>query len=538
MTKKAYILLCCLFYWALGPGQSNQTFLKMIDPNPQDISGYDNSNNIWSIGDHVYVSNLYGDASGNRQTQIIKINSYTGEVVKQINLQGPQTDIACSSHGGYYITTDHHILLTGEWRDYEETRMRTFIAKLDTNLNINWVNYYPDLFEFHAYGDALLEMPSGDILLYLSEGIPISVNEPWVSGEAVLRIIKTDSLGNLIFNKILPDTFNQAVGYGDLSRMSDGHYLLSSKLVGLDYEDELLGLFRYNTLLFKIGEDGDVIWSTLVNYSKSGNLQQPTSTSLLDGGGGVMWSRDTFGAAPDIKLSFQELNIIDNGGNTIKRHAWLDLSLRYFYRIISAANGDILGVGAYLSQNDVKGKAVIFRASQTGELLWERHYSDSITRPWSPYMEMLDIFELADGRIATTGVVFDTNTVGSLNPNIGILIVDSEGCVTPGCTGVTQVITGSLEPVFKTLAFPQLLCMPNPGSNIIYIKCPDGLGSDDFSQNLIIYNMQGETISVHPWINASSLLEINVNNWDPGTYQLLLRSNNRPISSGKLVIQK
>ena len=147
-----------------------------------------------------------------------------------------------------------------------------------------------------------------------------------------------------------------------------------------------------------------------------------------------MWSRDTFGAPPEIKSGFQELNCIDSDGNTLWRHAWLDQSLRYFYRIITAANGDILGVGAYLHNDDEKGKAVIFRASQAGEILWERHYSDSIQRPWSPYMEMLDICELADGRIAATGVVFDTNAVGSLNPNIAVLVVGARD--RSGCSGV------------------------------------------------------------------------------------------------------
>ena len=420
--SRFFSALLGLFAYIGCIAQPSETYLKAFDPNPQNMYLFDHSNNIWNIGNYVYVTNLIGDAQGNRQVQILKINASTREIVKQIDLVGPQIDIACSGRGGYCLTNDQHILLTGEWRDYASTRMRTFIAKLDKDLNVTWINYYPGLFEFHVYGDAVAETPTGDILLYMTEGKPVSASEPWHSGEGWIRILKTDASGNVLLNKVIPDTFRQAVGYGHLSRMDDGNYLLSSQLVGLNYyhPNPLLGLFRYNTLLHKIDEDANPVWSRLVNYCTA-ILQEPTSTALPGGGNAVMWCRDTFGAPIGVKFTFQELNYLDSEGNTVWRHGWLDQSLRYFYRIVAASNGDILGVGAYYTGFPTKGKGVIYRATQEGEILWERHYSDSLQRPWAPFMELFDICELADGRIAATGVVFDTNAVGTLNPNIGVL---------------------------------------------------------------------------------------------------------------------
>jgi hypothetical protein len=538
MVKRIYFVVISLLCFAKSLAQPFDTYLTTFDPNPQFPYGYDNSANIWSINDYIYVTNLFGDGIGNRQAQIFKINANSREIIKQVNLEGPQIDIATSGRGGYCITADKHILLTGEWRDYENARMRTFIAKFDKDLNLIWVNYYQDIFEFHAYGDAVAETPSGDIMLYLTEGIPFLPSEPWISGENLTRILKTNAQGNILFNKIIPDTVSQAVGYGHLSQMEDGNYLLSSQLVGLNYYDEMLGLFRYNTLLHKIDDEGVPIWSRLVNYSLSGLIQEPTSTSLPNGGGAVMWSRDTFGAPSEIKSSFQELNRIDNDGNTLWRHAWLDQSLRYFYRIISAANGDILGVGAYFHNDDEKGKAVIFRASQDGELLWERHYSDSIQRPWSPYMEMFDICELADGRIAATGVVFDTNAVGSLNPNIAVLVVGDDGCLESGCTEVNQYITSIFEPLTQTRQLPQLICAPIPASAFISVKLPIAT-IVPLSQEPMLraYNAQGSLLTEIPWRAGIDAVQIDVSGWSLGVYQLLFLADRRPLFSSKIIVQ-
>ena len=229
---------------------------------------------------------------------------------------------------------------------------------------------------------------------------------------------------------------------------------------------------------------------------------------------------------------------MDSDGNTLWRHGWLDNSLRYFYRIVPAANGDILGVGAYLNVDDDKGKAVIFRASQAGEILWERHYSDSIQRPWSPFTEMYDICELADGRLAATGVVLDTNALGSFNPNIGLLVVGADGCLEPGCTGITQYVTGAFEPFAQSPQLPQLLCSPNPANDFLSIKLPIPLGSTAQKQSLKYYDALGRTVADVPWGDDQEGLQIAVKDWPPGVYQLLFLKERKPLFSGKIIVQR
>lgn len=497
---------------------------------------FDKGKNIWSIDNYVYVVNGYLNPQEDRLQHIFKIDANTREIVKRIDLTGPQVDISITGPGGYCITSDQHILLTGEWRDYANARMRTFIAKLDKDLNMVWINYYPDLFEFGVYGDAISETPSGDILVYMTEGKPVSADEPWHIAECWTRMIKTDSMGNLLLNKVIPDTFFQTGGYGHLARTEDGNYLLTSMVIGYYYH-WLYGTYRYNAIVHKLDEDANPIWSRMINYDKF-LRQDPTATALPGGGGAVMWRRDTFVSDPDIAYEFSVLHRLDSEGNTLWRHEWNDVSVRTVYRIITATNGDILGCGAYQKNGD-KVKTWLFRATEVGEVLWERHYSDSIQRPWSPSLEMLDLCEMADGRIAASGIVYDTNAVGSLNPNIGVLLVGADGCIELGCTGVTQYITSIFEPISQSMPLPQMCCSPNPASNLVTVKIPTGLTYKNTKQaTLRAYDAKGKMIFETPWGDADIEQQINISQWLPGVYQLLFYQSTKPLFSGKIIVQR
>jgi hypothetical protein len=144
---------------------------------------------------------------------------------------------------------------------------------------------------------------------------------------------------------------------------------------------------------------------------------------------------------------------------------------------------------------------------------------------------------LVDGRIAATGVVFDTNAVGSLNPNIGVLVVGSDGCLEPGCTGITQYITGTFEPFSNSSQLPQLLCSPNPASDFTSVKLPSEIGPTLHMQILRAYNSKGILIADMPWIEGSREYQVDVKGWSQGVYQLLFCVDRRPLFSGKIIVQ-
>ncbi len=197
-----------------------------------------------------------------------------------------------------------------------------------------------------------------------------------------------------------------------------------------------------------------------------------------------------------------------------------------------------MGVGFYRGSTSLaKGKGWLFRMTNTGELLWEHTYSDSLLRPWSPQLELLDLCEMADGRIAATGIAFDTNSVALLNPNVVVLVVDANGCLEPECTGLNQYITSTLEPIFK---FPDLLRLtitPNPSNGPVRVTLPTDFVTGNLGYELRCYDLLGNLIRRFNWPQGASVLEIKDVFNTSGAYNLILFAQNRPIATGKLFIQ-
>ncbi len=320
---------------------SCQTFIQSIDPNAEQEYQADKGTNIVAIGNYLYVISGYVNTQEHRIQNIFKIDANTREIVNRIEIQGPQIDLIISERGGLYVTPDEYILITGEWRDYDALKMRTFIAKLDKDLEIVWINYYPELSEGNVYGDALSQTSTGDILLYLTEGEPEPFENPWITVSSRPRIVKTDPDGELIFNKIIPDTFQQSIGYGHLAPTDDGNFLISSTVLGYYYHP-IYGTYRYNVIVHKIDSEANPIWSRMVGYTQF-PIQEPVATTLSGGGGAVMWAKDTFVPDPTIAFNFNVLNRYNGEGGLSWTHEWNDVALRVVYRIITAQNGDILG---------------------------------------------------------------------------------------------------------------------------------------------------------------------------------------------------
>jgi len=513
----------------VASGQPTETFIKSFDPNPQSMFQADKGTNIWSIGNYVYVTNGYINAQGGGSQQIFKINADTREIVKQIAIEGPQGDLGFSERGGFWISSDQHILITGQWYDYNAGVTRAVLTKLNKDLDIIWTNYFTDIPNMGLYGDGVTETEDGNYLIYLTEAL-----DPVPHTMAQIRIIKTDTSGNLLFSKILVDTFDVSAGYGDITPTDNGNYLLSSVVLDYYYHPG-----RQGTVLFMLDAEANPIWSRVLDF-RIFNYQEGISTSLAGGGGAVMWMKDTLTNDPEIAWDFLLMYGIDSNGNRTWTHEWNKWAYKTVYRIKQAGNGDILGVGFHKRGGPTKGKSWLFRMTNTGELLWERLYSDSLLRPWSPQLELLDIYEMADGRIAATGIVFDTNTVGLLNPNVVVLVLDQNGCLEPGCPDGIQYITSALEPIFKLPDLPCLVIAPNPSSsyNPITVTLPEELGSSgNFKYELRCYDLQGRLVLQANWPKAESAMEIRDAGWESGAYHLVLFARNQPVASGKIIIQ-
>jgi hypothetical protein len=499
-----------------------------FDPDSTQMYRADKAQNIWAVDSFLYINNGLLNSFLDRYDELYKFNSNTKSILDTIVLEGPQGDFALPQGGAYYVTEDNDVLLTGEWYDFIEERMKVFLIKLDQDLNIEWAKYYHNISEFNLYANALSQTTDGNIMIYASEVVAESPSPQLVD----LHLIKTDPNGEIIWTKSIPDTFRVFAGNGDIVRVTNGGFLIT----GFVQDWQTHPSDPYNTLIHRISEDGDVIWSRIMDYVDVFG-QSGIVTPLANGESAIVWRKDTswFDWITVID-EFPVLYGLDVDGNIKWRHEWYDVSIRTVYRIITANNGDILGMGVYITEN-APGKVWLFRSTVDGEIKWERHYSDSLIRPWAPILEMLDFTEMDDGRIAATGIVYDTNRLGDINFNIGLLVVDSNGCIEPDCEGVGQYITSTLDLLKNPIDLDVLTILPNPviyGQFAIQIT---GKLQNRKKMHFRAFNMQGTIVHSGPVQNAS-VVQIDCGDWAPGMYQLLLYEGRIPVAAGKIIVAR
>lgn len=519
-----------LHYQSVLVAQPGEPFVLSFDPNPQSPFKPDKAYRMWSIGNDIYFINGYVETDEyKRKNQLFKLNADTKQIVDSVNLGALDGDMSTT---GYCVTSDGHILLTGEWQQDGTGIMHLFLTKLTPDLETVWMHFYPDLLpDTYLYAEGLAETDEGDYLIYIAES---TTPPPHTWGE--LRVIRTDSTGAIELNKSLVDTFTQTYGFGDLIKTYDGNFIISSFVIDY-YSVPILGTFRYIALLHKIDENANQIWSKALNYTKF-DLQMPWCAPRM-GGGAVMWRKDTFPAAapPELLPGFSLLYGFNNDGETEWQREWNTMGYKFMNRIIEAANGDLIALG-YFDLVNGSGKGLLTRlSSETGDVIWERRYSDSLVRPWAQYIDLLDVCELADGRIAACGTVLDTNAMGYLNPNVVVLVFDENGCLEPGCSGQDQYVTGLSNPIIAAPALPLLEISPNPASGPIRIHFPGHESGNPDAYQIRCFASDGRWNTYIPW-EPHATVDLGALGAPSGTYFILLYKNGQPVATGRCIFTK
>lgn len=539
MIRIPAFLIILILAQGLLLSQVNQTYLRSIDPHllTSGLPIYDNSNNVKQIGNHVFVESGHVNQDGKRETRLLKIPLDTTQLIQQVAIIGLQGDIAITKG---VVTPDSCLLFTGEWFDYNQGLMRALLVKYDPLLNVVWMTTFPELEDpdRRYYGTDVSMTPEGDILSYGT----CAVYDQGKQIASVVYFLKTDSLGKLLWYKELDDNFIETLAYGNLTPTSDGNYIISTLA---RYPLPTGNWMRVYYQYVKINGDGDVLWKKVLIDSQNDN-QLPFTTSTSNGGFVAAMQKDTFvvnkGPGPWRNLRWYD----KNGVKTVEHHWDILLGLTGANDLLEAANGDIIVTGVQRSAWG-RGQSFIERYSPEGELLWERIYNDSLARPWpGAFLAFVSVTELDDHRFAITGIVTDSvDTVAHpnwppLNFNVLFVVLDSLGCLEPGCDGVLQVIT-SLE-YFQELApleVPLLHMAPNPTSDHVVVQLPEQTRSHLDRGVLTCYDLQGRMVQTWPWPkNNSNQMDLDLAGLSMGNYFLVLTNGGYPVGSGKLIIQR
>lgn len=510
--------------------QTDGAFYTTFDPHLSTGLPYaDRGDIIFEAGSYLIVGSGYVDAQNKRVTNLLKINPADFKVVDSAEIIGPQGDqnflAGIDGHDGY-------LYFTGEWADYTTQRMRMFLAKYTIDFDLVWINYFPELhhpdFSFYAY-DLCRAHDGGLMMVYNRQDF---VSDP----RALLdtRMIKTDTAGNVVFNKQLPDSLWLSMGRGNISTANDSHYIVTT------YSEQESTLYQEDFILHKIDEAGNVVWTRVENGSTFG-WQPPKSIMLDNGGSAVAWIKDTLVIFENNEwfTRFFQLHAYDEAGQSSWHHTWWTKMNSPILDLHKSGNGDILGCGLYDDFNGWR-KSWLFRFSPDGVLKWQRIYNDSINRPFVSTHTPLFFWkmtELSDGRLAITGYAIDSSSYpgsNGMNANVLLMVLDSAGCLQPDCTGENQLISSIADwPILHAYTLSPLTLNPNPVSAIVNIEWAIEPTFNRYDLILQAYDGQGKLIWSDQWNGYPMTLDVSL--WPEGFITLIALNKHQPVASGKLL---
>lgn len=496
-------------------------FFKVLDPHPDNPYQYDKADNVIATDSCYFLVDGFVNAAGKRNQKILK-TTLEGIVLDTITLTGLFDDLAIADGGGHYITHDGYILFTGEWFNPETGKMGAFLIKMDADLNVIWSQYYSNpVGDGNYYGASVVETDDGqNYLLYAST--------------QRTYLLKTDTSGTLQWSKVIPDEVPGSIN-GNMIKTHDGHVLITTYVY--DYNNP--GSADYTASMAKVDYDGNLVWRKDVdNYTSAGEQQEPMATLLHNGGFAVMWANDSIPWIPYVTQAyFPSLYILDSNG--VKQHElrFNRYGIRSVFGLTTASNGDIIGAGFNVEALSEREKGWLFRATPEGNILWERSFSDSLQRPWSPIF-FYDVSETSDGNIICGGQIEDVipgvDINAERNVNMVILVTDSEGCLLPGCSGGLQYITAAPD-----LRVPQPLqwleVAPNPAQEMLRVRIP--FVSSEIRVHLELHDALGRMVVSRSMKDHAEWEEINIGQFPSGYYSVVLYGNGIVLARNKVIIQ-
>ncbi|MBI1228444.1 MAG: T9SS type A sorting domain-containing protein [Bacteroidetes bacterium] len=263
----------------------------------------------------------------------------------------------------------------------------------------------------------------------------------------------------------------------------------------------------------KLDGQGNEKWTS--RFASFGGYLSGAHSCILEldnGGYLVNYRREAFPGLDDIPPI---LIWLDSLGNVTQQY---DFPNNFIYTIgdlIKTADGRIVGVGQVdLLDYDLGFGGWVFAFTQSGELLWQRYIVDQHFLP-----EKLGWFsgvvELDDGRLAMTGTI-DTPA----DVDIWLVVLDSEGCLEPGCMGEFQgYVSGIDSPVDNDTP---ISIFPNPTSgSFITLKGADFMNGNAEQFTINIYDVVGRLVRSQP-----AREQIDVAGLSCGNYFLGIQAGN------------
>ncbi len=399
------------------------------------------------------------------------INNILGIVVNKFNLDGEiietkyYADTCQWYHGAensLQATGTGNYILAGNIE--KGLYGANLLVKFDSNFDTIFTKRYNSVYDINNCGVINYNSCVGNDGNYLMVGYTNMTNNYDTLQECQIQLIKTDTLGNLLWRKLIGDTINEYAGYKIINSF-EGGYIIGGWCAknGGDW------------CVVKVDENGEnpILKNFGHSYYDDGRVGGITalsdSTYIVVGVISVDYEN---GRARVLKLD-KNLNIIWDSIYGKTTHS------TGFIKCIEQENKDLVFLGNYKSSY-LDYIATVTRTDSAGNLLWQKEtgYLDTVQTD----NVTMDMKQTTDGGYIFTGFISN----GNLTPHQQMWLVktDSLGCDgTEFTCGVTQIPEFSVQNNESGLRV-----WPNPAKESLTLTLSKGEEISDVQNTHSLHN--------------------------------------------------
>jgi len=398
-----------------------------------------------------------------------------------------------------------------------------FILKTDVNGNVVWSK---TIYNNPMFTNSLVIRQTTD------KGYAI-VGGTFLGQAGSLQVIKTDSLGNMLWDKVYSQPSTDDLFLGSFIQTNDGGYMMSTDVETQNY-----------TAILKLDNQGNIKWTKMFPNLYGGSY-----------GENIIQTKDK-----GYVLSNGTLIKLDSLGNIIWEKMFVELPNHFPIYISTGSSAGLNNSGLVYTQDGgfalFGGYKILVRTDSLGVPQWAKTYKKA--RQFFTAAEIQGNESGSSGFIASANlynyttnnyqeVIVKTDANGNSGCDSNITVIDS--LITPSST-TTLVINvtsgGSLSNISAVASSvnvtDSVLCSatvgiieikktndkisiyPNPASTLITIE----LKTKNITQaSIAIYNMLGEC--VYKQTTSSTNSQINIADLNAGIYTIEITNANQNI---------
>lgn len=391
------------------------------------------------------------------------------------------------------LTLNSTLLASGTvgYRDTSKAldlKTHPILIEIDTNGNIlnEWFNF--EYYDTLNFGQRAYQLASSNYILGT-----VSFSED--QKESNPSLILTDSLGNQITRKDYAIYTNKnKVALNDFIPLNDKGYLMLGYVKAVTSSN-------YNGMLIRVDSNLNVVWRG--EYGNSGFDEITSGIQLKDGHLLVCGLKDN----PNGQLNHRDawlMKINISNGNIVREKTFTFKIYNSFRGLTEKPDGSIVIAGGVDSLDSLSSNAHIVKLTPQWDILWSHNYGlPYISGKTTSNENVFGFTPTSDGGFMLVGFSFDPS-ISNPTQDAMLLKVDSNGCLTEGCTytGIEQ----------EQSVLQEVTLYPNPANEVIKISLPHS----ELQCNYEIINTLGEIIYKGELIDS----EINIQSLSNGMYLL------------------